>query len=207
MPISTILLMMKLTNFYNTKHPFSMKKHLITLLLFSISFQVFSQKGEKIESLKIGYLTNKLNLDAKTAEKFWPIYHQYENEMMDVVQEKRRMNQNDLRNADEILDQEQKALDIKRKYNTLFSRVISGDQLNQLYKAEKDFRQMLINRSQKKDMRRENMGGNPLPPNNERRMQNRPDRMQERTERMQNRPQPLPQPNPNRDQRKPSFNR
>ena len=114
MPISTILLMMKLTNFYNTKHPFSMKKHLITLLLFSISFQVFSQKGEKIESLKIGYLTNKLNLDAKTAEKFWPIYHQYENEMMDVVQEKRRMNQNDLRNADEILDQEQKALDIKR---------------------------------------------------------------------------------------------
>ncbi len=128
-----------------------MKPLLTILLLLLASFTSFCQRGEKLESLKVGFLTNKLNLDAKTAEQFWPIYHQYENELMVVVQEKRRMNQNETRNADEILDQEQKALDIKRKYNTLFSKVISGEQLNQLYRSEKEFRQMIINRSQKRE--------------------------------------------------------
>ncbi len=134
-----------------------MKFLLSVLLLIAINFQSFSQRGEKLESLKVGFLTDKLNLDARTAEQFWPLYHQYENELSVVVQEKRRMNQNESRNADEILDQEQKALDIKRKYNTLFSKVISGDQLNQLYRAEKEFRQMVINRSQKREL---NFGNN-----------------------------------------------
>ncbi|MBK7689678.1 MAG: hypothetical protein IPK62_06240 [Bacteroidetes bacterium] len=130
-----------------------MKRVLTILFLFLvINYPSFSQRGEKLESLKVGFLTNKLNLDARTAEQFWPLYHQYENELMVVVQERRRMNQNETRNADEILDQEQKALDIKRKYSNLFSKVISGEQLNQLYRAEKEFRQMVIKRSQKKEL-------------------------------------------------------
>ena len=130
-----------------------MKRVLTILFLFLvINYPSFSQRGEKLESLKVGFLTNKLNLDARTAEQFWPLYHQYENELMVVVQERRRMNQNETRNADEILDQEQKALDIKRKYSNLFTKVISGEQLNQLYREEKEFIQMVINRSQKKEM-------------------------------------------------------
>ncbi len=166
-----------------------MKKHIVSILFIIITLPVFSQRGGKIESLKVGYLTNKLNLDPKTAEKFWPLYHQYENEMMAVVQERRMMNKNDTRNADEILDQEQKALDIKRKYNALFSKVISGEQLNQLYTAEKDFRQIIINRAQKREMRNNenNMQNNPSIYNRgaDRRMETRPERPQARPQQAQ----------------------
>ena len=144
------------------------------LLTFSFSF---AQRGEKIESLKVGFLTNKLSLDAGTAEKFWPVYHLYENELMTVVQEQRRMNQNESRSADDILDQEQKALDIKRKYSSVFSKIISQGQLNQLYQAERDFRQMIINRSQKREAR---IGQDRPDRSNIDRVQNRQDNLQAR---------------------------
>jgi hypothetical protein len=176
-------------------------KHITTLFFFIlISLQVFAQRKEKIESLKIGYLTQKLNLDPSTAERFWPVYHQYEQELQVVVQEKRRMNQNESRTADDILDQEQKALDIKRKYNSIFSKIINQEQLGNLYQAERDFRQMLINRSRNRDMDNEDMprrGGitrppmrdnaAPMPAPRPQRFDNAPGRMQE------NRQMPNPQ--------------
>ena len=176
-----------------------MKKCFITLVLALFVCTVYSQRGEKIESLKVGFLTNRLNLDAKTAEKFWPVYHQYEEELMAVVRE-RRMNQGETRNADEILDQEQKALDIKRKYNAIFSKIISPDQVNQLYRAESDFRQIIINRSQKKEMRQENMQqrGAPIRMNERlqdgriQRMDNRPQMPRNEGTRPGNRPMPSP---------------
>lgn len=187
-----------------------MKKHIVTILFIIITLPAFSQRGGKIESLKVGYLTNKLNLDPKTAEKFWPLYHQYENEMMAVVQEKRMMNKNDTRNADEILDQEQKALDIKRKYNAIFSKVISGEQLNQLYAAEKDFRQIIINRAQKREMRNENnMQNNPTIYNRgaDRRMESRPERPQARPQQSQPQQQAQPANRPNMPQASPRDRR
>ncbi len=119
---------------------------LFTIILFFLSVIAHSQ-DDKLRSLKVSYLTEQLNLDPQTAERFWPLYRQYENELKSVVQEKRR-NGNETRNSYEILDQEQKALDIKRKYNDLFSKVLSNDQVNRLYQSEKEFRQMVINRSQ-----------------------------------------------------------
>lgn len=128
------------------------------LLLFSLfillaigSFAQPNKKGERIESLKIAHISGKLNLDPQTAERFWPVYNQYENELSQVVMERRRMNQNDTRSAEDILDQEQKALDIKRKYSTQFQRIIGPDQMNTLYSAEKEFRQMLMRKARRSD--------------------------------------------------------
>lgn len=127
---------------------------LITLLCFqfiAMFAQPGSRKGNRIESLKIAHISGRLNLDPKTAEQFWPLYHQYENELQQVVLEKRRMNQNEQRSAEDILDQEQKALDIKRKYSQQFLRVIDNNQLNQLVQAEKEFRQMIIRKASRTD--------------------------------------------------------
>lgn len=125
------------------------------------------QKGEKIESIKIAYLSEKLNLDPKTAERFWPLYNQYDDEMRVVIQESKRANEN--RDADEILDQEQKALDIKRKYSTQFLKVLSNEQLATLYRSEKEFYKMLLRRMDKMEQRQERMRENDRP-----QMQNRP---------------------------------
>lgn len=135
----------------------------ICIVLLSVAQP--NKKGDRIESLKIAHISSKLNLDPSTAERFWPVYNQYESELMQVVMERRRMNQSDSRSADDILEQEQKALDIKRKYHTQFQRIISNDQLNTLYSAEKEFRQMLLRKARRNDVQFNNTRSNYTNPN------------------------------------------
>lgn len=125
-----------------------MKKLLLLLSLFiGLTLTTIAQRGERIEALKIAFITERLSLDSKTAEKFWPIYNQYESEMRAFMQQRKKGN-DDL-SAEDMLENEQKALDIKKKYAPQFLKVISNDQLSNLYRAEKDFRQMIIRKMKK----------------------------------------------------------
>ncbi len=161
-------------------------KHILIITLFAI--QLFAtdtmarQQGNRrgsnrVESLKIAHLSGRLNLPPETAERFWPVYHQYEQEMQEVVAESRRMNRDDARTADEILEQEQKALDVRKKYTAQFGRIIGDNQVNELFVAERDFRQMLIRRSQRIDNHsNDNPSYQNVPP--PRRLNDRPGRLQ-----------------------------
>ncbi|MBP6623914.1 MAG: hypothetical protein KA198_02005 [Chitinophagaceae bacterium] len=130
-----------------------MKKLLYTLfLILGIGYSTFAQqgnKGEKIESLKIAFIAGKLNLDPKTAEKFWPLYNQYDNEMHGLMQEFKAAKHSDDQQVEDMLDQQQKALDLKRKYTAIFLKVISNEQVSQLFRAEKEFRQMVLKRAKR----------------------------------------------------------
>jgi Skp family chaperone for outer membrane proteins len=58
-------------------------KKLITIIciflfsIISISAQVKKGSREKIKAIKASYLTEQLNLSSEEAEKFWPIYNEY----------------------------------------------------------------------------------------------------------------------------------
>lgn len=113
----------------------------------SLSLVSVAQRGERLEALKVAFITERLSLDAKTAEKFWPIYNQYESEMRAFMQQRKKAD--DDISAEDMLENEQKALDIKKKYAPQFLKVISNEQLSNLYRAEKDFRQMIIRKMKK----------------------------------------------------------
>ena len=136
-----------------------MKHILISLICLVIQFVTYNALAQnrqgKVESIKVAYLSEKLNLDPKTAERFWPVYNQYDDEMRHVKQDLKRANDN--RTADEILDQEQRVIDIKRKYGTQFLKVISNEQLGQLFQSEKEFNHMLLRRMNKMENRQQNM--------------------------------------------------
>jgi hypothetical protein len=123
-----------------------MKRIITTLFLSILLLPAFAQKGEKIESLKVAFISEKLNLDATTAQKFWPIYNQYDDEMKNLIQQRRQQDK-DERSVDDILDQEQHALDIKKKYASQFSKILSAQQVNQLFVSEKEFRKMIMKRA------------------------------------------------------------
>ena len=38
----------------------------------------YHQKRERIESMKIGFITDKLSLSTEEAQKFWPVYNEYQ---------------------------------------------------------------------------------------------------------------------------------
>lgn len=123
----------------------NMKKLILFLFILSgITFNGLAQKGEKIEAIRAAFITERLNLDSKTAEKFWPIYNQYSDEMKALRQQQR--NDKGDNSAEDYLEDEQKALDLRKKYAPLFLKVLSNDQLSQLYQAEREFRQMIMKR-------------------------------------------------------------
>lgn len=114
-----------------------MKKILLTFLFICIGGLVllYSQ-GERLESLKIGYLTKQLQLTTEEAQKFWPVYNGYDNEMKQMIREHRQ------KNGSEI-ELEEKILSMHKKYKPAFLKVISEDKFDKLMVAEKSWNEML----------------------------------------------------------------
>lgn len=94
------------------------------------------QRAEKVQALKIAFLTQKLHLTSGEAEKFWPVYNSYENEIKQLRTE---------RNGD-VLDNEEKLLEIRKKYKPSFERILGPQRVNDLFNAEREFRNVLIKR-------------------------------------------------------------
>lgn len=105
----------------------------------------------KIEQLKIGYLTEKMDLSTREAQKFWPLYNEYNQEMR-LVKGKTRLKMNEIKLslgntsekeleqlADELVDLRIKEGKIFEKYYPQFKSALSIEKVLQFYKAEEEF--------------------------------------------------------------------
>lgn len=110
---------------------------LLTLFLLNISYFCYAQiekRKNNIEAIQIAYLTRELSLSSEEAQKFWPVYNDYRDELVSVRKEARN---------DEVVFEE-KVLNIRKKYKTDFKKVLGTDQrVNQVFVAEKSFRDLL----------------------------------------------------------------
>ena len=89
----------------------------------SIFAQDHQERYEQIEAIKVAFITKKLDLTTEEAQKFWPVYNNYQKELMELMKKRREDRQktdiapNDKINAD--LAYETKMLDLKKKYKRL----------------------------------------------------------------------------------------
>ena len=119
-----------------------MKKYILIIALDfgSLSLKAQDEDGnkraEKIQALKIAFITEKLELTSEEAQKFWPVYGQYENDIKSVLGNK---------NGD-VIDNEERVLNIRKKYRPEFEKVLGQPRMNKFFKAEKDFRGILLQR-------------------------------------------------------------
>lgn len=104
-----------------------------------------AQDGEKIQALKIAFITQKLQLTPDEAQKFWPVYNQYDNEIHNIELDKSDPN---------VIDKEEKLLNVRKKYLTSFEKILGPDKTNRLFNAERDFRGILIRRLQNRNQQR-----------------------------------------------------
>ena len=109
-----------------------MKRFLLFAFLFFAGFTVRAQNGNRLEALKIAYITNKLNLSPEEAQKFWPIYNQYALEIK--VTRLKAVNNN----TSEI-ELDESLLNIRKKYSVLFSQVLPPAKVDTFFKSEKEF--------------------------------------------------------------------
>jgi hypothetical protein len=117
-------------------------------LHLSVFAQDHRERYEQIEAIKVAFITKKLDLTTEEAQKFWPVYNNYQKELMELMKKRREFRQktdiapNDKINAD--LAYESKMLDLKKKYKKLYSRTIPSEKILLLYQAEREFREHLI---------------------------------------------------------------
>lgn len=110
----------------------------------SVNAQVGGQK-EKVESMRIAFITHRLDLTAEESKQFWPVYNNYRSDLATLRRNFYSKGEGDRHlSADEQLEFEQKKLDLKKRYKPLMEQAIGKDKMNLLVKAEEDFKRMLV---------------------------------------------------------------
>ena len=143
-------------------------KYLIILMFFLFALHTNAQKGmeneDQLRTLKIGYITQTLDLKSDEAQYFWPIY----NEHQDKIHELRRNNQRELmmqirnsggidalseKEAEKILDEfmaiEKEIQEEESKMYSELREVISAKKILKLHHAEKEFNRKILQRLRK----------------------------------------------------------
>ena len=126
-------------------------KRFLLLVSFAFSFLIgLAQNGNRLEALKIAYITKRLDLSPEEAQKFWPIYNQYAEEL-------KRSRQEAIRNNKSEIELDESLLNIRKKYSVQFAQAISPQKIDIFFKSEKEFGnyvQKEMERRQLKNQRR-----------------------------------------------------
>ncbi|HZY81052.1 MAG TPA: hypothetical protein VFE50_16125, partial [Cyclobacteriaceae bacterium] len=127
--------------------------------------QLDPKAQERINNLRIAYLTEKLNLTTEQAEKFWPVYREFaEHRRSELMKLRAAQQEIDPKNPDpekqkRVVDLgltvKQNILNLEKDYSDRLLKVISAEQMINLRRAENDFRDMLQQR-RLNQQRREN---------------------------------------------------
>lgn len=91
------------------------------------------KQQEKIEALKVAFITKELDLTADEAQKFWPVYNQYSKELRSTISDNQ-----------DVIDRDEKVLNLRKRYRDQFTKVLGPDRMNRMFNAEARFRQLLI---------------------------------------------------------------
>ncbi|MDA7722794.1 hypothetical protein N8851_06905 [Schleiferiaceae bacterium] len=153
-----------------------MKKTLIFGLLLSAAAVVaqpkmgdrtdLEKKKEKIEAIKVAYLTEELELTVAESQAFWPVYNELQSKEHEL-REKQRSNFLSLKKDEEISEKELETMiykmsdihiaieELRKSYLDDFIDVLGAKKTLQLMKAEKEFGRRMMERMKGNDRPRD----------------------------------------------------
>lgn len=156
-----------------------MKRTIYTLLaLFLLSSTVSGQikyrknSREKIKSYKISYLTDKLGLTPKQAEKFWPVYNKYDEELHELRMKERYLVKKSIKEAggldkmsekeatqvvNNMLKVEKQVYETEKAFYKQLRRILPAKKILALEMAEHEFHRKLFRKLRYK-RRKKNKG-------------------------------------------------
>ena len=136
-------------------------KRILIILLVAVSCQMIAQNGgrprlekarEKVETMRVAFISDKLNLTSEEAQRFWPVYNAYKDEEKQIRVDRRPdkipedMTEKEAEQfvVDRFSSQERQ-LNLDRKYYAKLKEVISVKRIAILYQAENEFKLRLVN--------------------------------------------------------------
>ena len=138
-----------------------MKQRLFLILTILFFFSCITAKAQRpsqddmkdvYRAEKVAFITTEINLTPAEAEKFWPVYNEFDNKRWEVqkargtLEMKVRDNRNTLSEKEIIQLTRDYAKSMKEEgeinitYNEKFLKILPPQKVLALYKAERDFR-------------------------------------------------------------------
>lgn len=119
---------------------------------FYMAAQDKSEHREKIKALKTAYITEGLNLTAKEAQQFWPIYNEFDEKRRALYRKERAEVQNAecmteekaQAQLEEYVEIEREDYLLKKKYFNDLKKIFSARRIMQLKKIEDEFNEKMM---------------------------------------------------------------
>jgi hypothetical protein len=138
-----------------------MKKVIIVLsVLTLLPLNILTAQNpnlEKLNTYKIAFFTQRLNLTSAEAEKFWPVYNDYQEKRIAIQIERQKLNKNLNQNelnmsekemieaGDKMISFQVQEASLSQEYHKKFREILSPTKVVRLYQAENQYRQQLLN--------------------------------------------------------------
>jgi hypothetical protein len=140
----------------------------LILILFVFVQAAWAQRGgpykEKVDALKVGFITKKLDLTAGEAQKFWPVYNKYHELLEKNRSGMKEILGEQLGNLDNMTSAEadkallemqamrSQELEVLKLYTLEFKKILPTQKVVKLFIAEQEFKRELLR--QLKEQRR-----------------------------------------------------
>jgi len=137
-------------------------KKIYSILLLLVTVLSFGQdkddRFERIKALRVAYISEKLNLTTEEAQRFWPVFNQFDDKMESFHKEKRQLmfklrpeNASRLseKETTQLMDEddrlEEEIQNNRRQLVKNLQGVIPNQKILMLRKIEVEFKQKLLN--------------------------------------------------------------
>lgn len=148
-----------------------MKTLKLTLFLLFMPTFIWAQarptnRMERLNAAVVAFISEKVGFTPEEAQKFWPVHNEMRNKLEAIRLERHNImhkhrGENNFENTSnesmraelfQLLDLEQRELDLKVEYNTKFLNILPPKKVALLYFAEEQFKRDLIRRFSERRM-------------------------------------------------------
>ena len=135
-------------------------KIFILLIFFNFSKGFAQSEKDKLEVLRVSFISKEIELTINESEKFWPVYNEYNDKVKAV---KRNLRQSYKRKKEPLSDADaeelhileiqsrQAELDLYKQYSEKIKLIIGVKKLVKLRLAEEEFKRQIINTIKEKN--------------------------------------------------------
>jgi hypothetical protein len=142
--------------------------YLIILIFCTLNITAQNANRERLNAYKIAFFTKRLNLTSEEAEKFWPVYNEYQDKKIKIQLEKQELNRNFNQNGlnmsdremteagDRLIALEVQEADLAQKFHNKLKTVLPPVKVLRLYQAENQYRMQLLKELQDRKQQGQN---------------------------------------------------
>lgn len=136
----------------------------LVVLAFLLTTAIYAQRPaqERIRTLKVAFITERLGLTSEEAQNFWPVYNAHDQSLQKLRRRERQRFGSQLpyledvseKEASELLSEfrtiQKEKFDLEQRFTADLENVLPSKKIILLLKAEEDFKKRLLQQVRKR---------------------------------------------------------